>query len=313
MAEQASSEPEPKVIAIRRGSAKVTESSRVKVRLVEKPLVVPIRREIRVEENEVSTPPGTSADRSPPDQRSRVIPLNRTGELPVPEGSSREKTRPLSSGARTKVQPLSRTSDALGQESARPDIAQGKGGYHYRGIKKRFQSTFTVRGQTQGLVKKALGPVIAKLNEEINQGNDTAVFTFVLVVALFKDVALDLILELTGIGEVPIIGWLPGMFLSGFLMYFLWGKGWFRKTRGKGYRVALLIIVWVVGGNVSIIKAIPVDTFTVLAAWRTVKKRKRKAEAQLEKIKRMNEREAAQLQRRVGNDPEYYEEFLDAA
>jgi hypothetical protein len=139
-----------------------------------------------------------------------------------------------------------------------------------------------------------------KLNKEIERGNDFIAFTFALLLAAIKD-ALDIGLTAMLVGLLPIIGAIPGIFLSLFLTFFLWGKGWFLKTKIK-------ITWWVLGffiDNLPAVDVLPMNTLLVLYAWRNVRKRARAAEEKLEKIKELTWEEIEGLNKDIS--------LLDAA
>lgn len=88
-----------------------------------------------------------------------------------------------------------------------------------------------------------------------------------------------------------IIKSLVGLFLSLALYYFLWGKGWFIKTR-------IRVIWWVFGfvfDNLPLASELPTNTLNVLYAWHLVRKRARAAEEKLPKLKKLTEKEIEEL------------------
>ncbi len=115
--------------------------------------------------------------------------------------------------------------------------------------------------------------VASKLNQFIAQGHDTTAFSIAILLALLKD-GVDIGLDFTVIGEIPIVGQPPGIFISAVLMYFLWGKGYFNRTKVK-------ILLWGLGffaDNLPIlINDLPMTMLTVLMAWHVVSKRAEKA------------------------------------
>ncbi len=121
--------------------------------------------------------------------------------------------------------------------------------------------------------------VAKKLNKLIEDGHDSTAFFIAILLAALKDF-VDLGLNFVLIGMFPILGQLPGLFISAVLMYFLWGKGWFNKTKIK-------IIWWVFGlffDNLPLLNTMPITVFTVLMAWHVVRKKARKAEEDLEEL-----------------------------
>lgn len=127
---------------------------------------------------------------------------------------------------------------------------------------------------------------MGKLNKEIERGNDFMAFMIALSLAALKDI-LDLGLNIALVGLLPIVGQIPGFFLSVFLYLFLRGKGWFIKTKIK-------IMWWILGffiDNLPVVNSLPMNTLAVLYAWRIVRKRASSAERKLEKIKELTEQE----------------------
>ncbi|MEK7643142.1 MAG: hypothetical protein AAB372_01710 [Patescibacteria group bacterium] len=142
------------------------------------------------------------------------------------------------------------------------------------------------------LVVDAAERVARKLNELIAQGHDTTAFSIALFLALLKDVVLDFLLDFTGIGLIPVLGQLPGLFVSAALMYFLWGKGWFLAPRVR-------IIWWIFGfffDNLPLFEELPITIIVVLYAWHIVRKRAEKAQAQLENLNSLTERELEEIE-----------------
>ncbi len=134
--------------------------------------------------------------------------------------------------------------------------------------------------------------VAGKLNELIKQGHETPAFLMAILLAAFKD-CLDLGLNIFLIAELPIIGQLPGIFLTATLFLFLWGKGWFNSTKVK-------IILWVLGfffSNIPILNAAPITVLTVLMAWHVVRKKARKAEDDLKDLKEKTIEELEEIEK----------------
>lgn len=122
--------------------------------------------------------------------------------------------------------------------------------------------------------------VAIKLNKLIEQGHDTTAFGIAIILACLKD-GVDIGLDFIVVGEIPILGQLPGLFISAILMYFLWGKGWFNTTKVK-------ILLWGVGlvfDNLPLlINDLPMTVLTVFMAWHVVRKRARKAEENMQEL-----------------------------
>ena len=134
--------------------------------------------------------------------------------------------------------------------------------------------------------------VAKKLNKLIEDGHDTTAFFIAILLAAFKD-CVDLVLDFILIGEIPILGQLPGLFISAILMYFLWGKGWFNKTKIK-------IIWWVFGlffDNLPLLNALPMTVFTVLMAWHVVRKKTEKSEEDLKDLIKKTIEELEKIER----------------
>lgn len=129
--------------------------------------------------------------------------------------------------------------------------------------------------------------VADKLNKMIAQGHENTAFAIAVFLAILKDI-VDIGLDFFGIGEIPILGQLPGLFISAILMYFLWGKGWFNKTKVK-------LVLWGLGFFVDnlpfLINDLPMTTLTVFVAWHVIRKRARRAEQDLEKLHELTEEE----------------------
>lgn len=144
------------------------------------------------------------------------------------------------------------------------------------------------------LITAAAERLAQKLNEEIARGHDTAAFSIALLLAAAKD-GLDIFLAGILIGLVPFWGQIPGWFLTAFLAFFLWGKGWFLNTRIK-------VAWWVLGiffDNLPVVNTLPMSILTVLYAWHIVRKRAAAAEKKLDKIKKLTEKEITALNENI--------------
>jgi len=121
--------------------------------------------------------------------------------------------------------------------------------------------------------------IAARLNKRIAEGHDTSVLLIGLTLALFKDVVLDNALDfLGGIGEIPILGQLPGYLVSALLTYFMWGKGMFRK------KIALKVFLMLLDVSPFFLNNLPMTTITVLLAWKEVRDRALQAESMLAEL-----------------------------
>ncbi len=136
-------------------------------------------------------------------------------------------------------------------------------------------------------VFEAAQRVANKLNKLIDQGHDTIAFGIAIILAIIKD-GVDIGLDFIIIGEIPIIGQLPGLFISATLMYFLWGKGWFNTAKVK-------ILLWGLGmffDNLPfLINDLPMTVLTVLMAWHVVRERAKKAEENLRELSKKTQEE----------------------
>ena len=150
----------------------------------------------------------------------------------------------------------------------------------------RLDSVISVESAVLELAQKAA----VKLNKQIELGHETTAFTIAIVLAIFKDGALDIGLDLLGgFGEIPILGQLPGLFVSAALFYFLWGKGWCNTTKVKA-------IIWILGifiDNLPLANELPMTVLTVFMAWHVVHKKAGEAE---EKLQTLNEKTMEELE-----------------
>lgn len=148
---------------------------------------------------------------------------------------------------------------------------------------RRIQWREAIAPRFQPVVSRAAGAIAERLNREIEAGHDTSVFLFALGLALLKDGLLDWGLNLLGIGLIPIVGQIPGWLVSGILYYFLWGKGWFRRTK-------IRISYWILAlffDNLPGFEELPLTIIEVGFAWWVIRHRARQAETEL----RAHERE----------------------
>jgi len=145
----------------------------------------------------------------------------------------------------------------------------------------RLNEARRVRFRLDRAAVSAARTLAERLNREIAEGHDITAFMIALLLAASKD-GLDWILDLFFIGEIPIIGQIPGIFLSVFLAYFLWGKGWFNKTKVR-------IIYYIIGlfiDNLPLVNNLPMNILVVLWAWHVVRHRAREAERELEDLQK---------------------------
>lgn len=125
------------------------------------------------------------------------------------------------------------------------------------------------------------------LNKKIAMGEDTQAFSIAIGLAIFKD-ALDIGLMTAG-GFMTI-------FLSFFLMYFLWGKGWFLRQRAR-------ILWWALGffvDGLPLVSAAPINTIMVLLAWYHIRKDAGEAAEHLSTIHKKQADEIKELAEKEG-------------
>ncbi len=130
----------------------------------------------------------------------------------------------------------------------------------------------------------------SKLNEEIAKGDDVVAFMIALLLAAFKDF-LDIVLDFFGVGLIPGVSFSFGLFLTSFLFFFMYGKGYFLKWR-------LQFWFWVLGlgvDNLPAFNALPINTLLVLYAWRLARKRAAKGKQKLENLNNLTEHELKAL------------------
>ena len=150
-------------------------------------------------------------------------------------------------------------------------------------------------------VMGAAARVARKLNKEIEEGHETTAFMIAIALAAAKDV-VDLVLDLVLIGEIPILGQIPGYFLSAALTYFLWGKGMFKRTKIRIAYYALSLFF----DNLPLFNNLPINTLMVIYAWHVVRKRAREAENELGDLKQKTGKELEELE---GEEMELEEEY----
>lgn len=138
--------------------------------------------------------------------------------------------------------------------------------------------------------------LVEKLNKEIERGNATKVFMLAMFIAGTKD-ALDMIMDGTGIGLIPGIGFLTGI-LTTFNYFFLLKKGWFLKTRAKIKIFEGKVGYWVLGFFIDGLPAInflPINVIYVAYAWKLVRKRAKKAQKKLDNVHKLAASEIEKL------------------
>jgi hypothetical protein len=90
---------------------------------------------------------------------------------------------------------------------------------------------------------------------------------------------------------IPGVTWLTGAFLTGFLFYFMYGKGYFLKWR---LRFWFIVLGWFVDGLPGF-NALPINTLLVLYAWKLARKRKENAHSMLENFHSLSDKEIEDL------------------
>lgn len=133
--------------------------------------------------------------------------------------------------------------------------------------------------------------VAAKLNKQIEQGHETGAFLIMIMLAIFKDGLLDILLDFLFIGMIPVIGQIPGWFVSAVIFYFMWGKGWFLKFRLHLWFYALSFII----DGLPLFEELPITTLTVLYAWHNVRKWAKEAEEKLQSLDMSTKEELEEL------------------
>lgn len=149
-------------------------------------------------------------------------------------------------------------------------------------------------------VRKTALRVAIKLNQLIAQGHETTAFSIALLLAALKD-GVDIGLDFLFLaGEIPLVGQLPGMFISATLFYFLWGKGYFNSTKVR-------IVIWTLGifiDNLPVANDLPMTILTVFWAWHVVRGRAWDAEKNLKELneKTLEELEVIEQETEISDD-----------
>ena len=137
--------------------------------------------------------------------------------------------------------------------------------------------------------------IAEKLNKQIAEGNDVLAFSIALALALIKDivdVALDFIF---GVGEIPVLGQIPGYIISGILTFFLWGKGWFLKPKIRLAYYGLGLFV----DNLPLANNLPLQTLTVLYAWHNAREKAKQSQGWLQELGRASEKRIREIEREL--------------
>ncbi len=153
--------------------------------------------------------------------------------------------------------------------------------------------------QIESKVRQLAKKLAQKLEQQIRDGNDASAITILIFLAFLKDGLLDIGLDFLGIGIVPIIGQIPGWFVSATLFYFMYGKGYFLKQRAKmNARIWLYVLSFIFDG-LPAIEALPVTTITVLHTIKLMKKRARQAKEDLTSLYSLTKRQLESLQKEL--------------
>ena len=128
---------------------------------------------------------------------------------------------------------------------------------------------------------------------------DKEALLIVLALALIKDGAADVLLDFFfGVGLIPILGQIPGYFISAVIFYLMWGKGML-----KG-RIMAWVFLLLIGDSLPILEEFPITTFTVLFAWRGFVKKIKQAEADKERLAEATSDELEEIEKRYEGEPE---------
>lgn len=149
------------------------------------------------------------------------------------------------------------------------------------------------------IVTRAARQLADKLNEEIKEGHDFIGFSIAFLLASLKD-GVDIVLDFLLIGEIPIVGQIPGLFLSAFLTFFLLGKGWFLKTRVRGIYYILALFV----DNLPLLNNLPLNTLTILYAWHLTREKARQSGDNLGKLKTATKKEIEAMRDELAQEEE---------
>jgi hypothetical protein len=122
------------------------------------------------------------------------------------------------------------------------------------------------------------------------EGHDTTAFFIVMMLAIIKDGLLDPVLTFLGIGVIPILGDMPGLFVTGILFYIMHGKG---MLRGKMFR---RVLIFFLAGLIPLVKLLPETIFAALFAWNGVKKRAEQAEQDLQVLAQKTDEELESIE-----------------
>jgi hypothetical protein len=121
----------------------------------------------------------------------------------------------------------------------------------------------------------------------MGRASSDVVFKIALLSAILKDV-LEWFALLTVVGTIPVIGSIVTFFIEVWITVFLYQHGWFR-----GGKVRRKIGKWVIGlvlENFPFLEILsniaPITTINVLWAWHDIKKEAKKAQVDVDTLKR---------------------------
>ena len=137
---------------------------------------------------------------------------------------------------------------------------------------------------------------IAEKLEKMIAKYDKEALLIVLALAFIKDGAMDILLDLIGVGLIPIIGQIPGYFISAVIFYLMWGKGML-----KG-RIMAWVLLLLIGDSLPFLEEFPITTFTVLFAWRGLVKKIKQAEADKERLSEATNEEFEEIGKRYKDE-----------
>jgi len=131
--------------------------------------------------------------------------------------------------------------------------------------------------------------VAMKLNRLIEEGHATGAFMFITMLAIFKDVVMDNVLDLIIIGEIPIIGQIPGMMISGTIWFFV------RMRTGYVKRKYRHLLLWTIDCMPFFINNLPITTISILWMWHDARKAAAQAEENAKDLKNKTEEQLRKI------------------
>ncbi len=164
-------------------------------------------------------------------------------------------------------------------------------------ISRRVSARLVERGIGQ-LARK----IAVKLEKQIRDGDDVAAIGILIFLAFLKDGLLDIGLNFLGIGLVPVIGQIPGWFVSATLYYFMYGKGYFLKQRARMNMRGWLFVFGFILDGLPAVEELPITTLTVAHTIRLVKKRARQAKKDLDSLRTSTQEQITSLDKELAED-----------